>query len=84
MACLHAEVTGKLEEFLQGVPEQVVTGVEYVASQINDTLGFLGYMGSTAAGIMGHMADDVAELETMSQSKLCAIPLAHAMVLHRH
>ena len=75
-------MTGKLEEFLQGVPEQVVTGVEYVASQINDTLGFLGYMGSTAAGIMGHMADDVAELKTMSQSKLCA--LAHAMVLHRH
>ena len=84
MACLHAEVTGKLEEFLQGVPEQVVTGVEYMASQINVTLGFLGYISSTAAGIMAHLANDVANLENMSQSKRCATTPAHAMVLHRH
>ncbi len=82
-ACLHAEVTGKLEDFLQGWPEEVLAGVEYVASQINDTLGFLGYMASTAAGIVGHLADDMANLETMSQGKLCANTFALAVCLHR-
>ncbi len=65
----RAEVTGKIEEFFQGVPEQVATGVEYVASQVNDTLGFLKYMQSTASGIAMHLADNVQSLEEISKSK---------------
>ncbi len=66
---LRAEVTGKIEEFFQGVPEQVATGVEYVASQVNDTLGFLKYMQSTASGIAMHLADNVETLEEISKSE---------------
>ena len=66
---LHAEVTGKIEEFFQGVPEQVATGVEYVANQVNDTLGFFKYMQSTATGIAMNLADNVMSLEEISKSK---------------
>ena len=67
--CLPTEVTGKIEEFFQGVPEQVATGVEYVANQVNDTLGFFKYMQSTASGIAMHLADNAKSLEEISKSK---------------
>ena len=69
MCCVHVEVTGKIEEFLQGVPEQIATGVEYVANQVNDTLGFINYMRSTASGIATHLADNVKALENASTSR---------------
>lgn len=69
LLCSHAEVTGKIEEFFQEVPEQVATGVEYVASQVNSTLGFFKYMQGTASGIAMHLADNVKFLEEISKSK---------------
>ena len=66
---LCAEVTGKIEEFLQGAPEQIATGLEYVANQINDTVGFFQYMKSTAFGIAEHLVDNFKDLENLSKSK---------------
>ena len=62
-------MTGKIEEFFQGVPEQVATGVEYVANQVNDTRGFFKYMQSTDSGIATHLADNVKSLEEISKSE---------------
>ena len=75
--CSHAEVTGKIEEFFQGVPEQVATGVEYVASQVNSTVGFIKYMQGTALGIATHLADNVRSLEELSKSKRLPDCLLH-------
>ena len=66
---LCAEVTGKIKEFLQGAPEQIATGLEYVANQINDTVGFFQYMKSTAFGITEHLVDNFRDLESLSKSE---------------
>ena len=66
---LSAEVTGKIEEFLQGAPEQIATGLEYIANQVNDTVGFFQYMKSTAFGIAEHLADNFKDLENLSKSE---------------
>lgn len=63
-------MTGKIEEFLQGIPEELKSAAEIVQTQINNTAGFVQYMESTLKEIVGNVSAQLNVFDYKSMHSL--------------
>lgn len=58
-----AEVTDKLQQFIEGVPGQLRNAADVIDAQINGTFGFVKYMEETLKGIVGNVTTQLDALQ---------------------
>lgn len=56
-----AEITSKIEEFINGIPGQVQSSLEVLQSEVNNTIGFVKYIDSNLQSIAGNVTANLQQ-----------------------